>query len=94
MIISGNDLVAREAFFTFFSGKKVTKNLVALKTRLFIRAFIWLPGMLARLFGFHVWFLSFVEPHGVLSLHETNLSRGSDRLARQSGADSRRFNSF
>jgi hypothetical protein len=36
--------------------------LVALKTRLFIQAFIWLPGMLARLFMFHIRFLSFVEP--------------------------------
>ena len=59
-------------------------NLVALKTRLFIRAFIWFPGLLARLFLFHVLFLSFVVPYRVLSVHETGRMRCSDSLARQS----------
>jgi hypothetical protein len=83
--------VAHEAwrYVYFFSGKKVTKNLVALKTRLFIRAFIWFPDLLARLFLFHVLFLPNVVPHRVLSLHETGRTRSSDNLARQFGADSK-----
>ncbi len=60
-------------------------TLVALKTRLFIRAFIGLPRLLARLFLFHVLFLSSVVPDRVLSVHETGHLRGSDSLARQDG---------
>jgi len=48
--------------FTFFSGKKVTKNLVALKTRFGFGSIAWLSGMLSRLFVFHALFLSFVVP--------------------------------
>ena len=59
--------------------------LVALKTRLFIRAFIGIPGLLARLFLFHILFLSSVVPDRVLSVHETGRLRGSDSLARQDG---------
>ena len=75
--------------FTFCIAQKVTKMLVALKTRLFIRAFIWFPGLLARLFVFQVLFLSSVVPHGALSLHETDHTRCSNSLARQSGAYSK-----
>ena len=64
-------------------------NLAALKTRLFIRAFIWFPGLLARLFVFQFLFLSSVVPHGALSLHETGHTRCSNSLARQSGAYSK-----
>ena len=67
-----------------FVAQKVTKMLVALKTRLFIPAFVWFPGLLARLFLFHVLFLSFVVPYRVLSVHETGRMRCSDSLARQS----------
>ena len=70
--------------FTFCIAQKVTKMLVALKTRLFIPAFVWFPGLLARLFLFHVLFLSFVVPYRVLSVHETGRMRCSDSLARQS----------
>ena len=70
--------------FTFCIAQKVTKMLVALKTRLLIRSFIWLPGLLARLFLFHVLFLSSVVPDRVLSVHETGRTRCSDSLARQS----------
>ena len=70
--------------FTFCIAQKVTKMLVALKTRLFIRAFIWFPGLLARLFVFQVLFLSSVVPGRALSVHETGRMRCSDSLARQS----------
>ena len=60
-----------EIYFTFCIAQKVTKTLVALKTRLHIQAFIWPPGLLSRLFVFHVLFLSIVVPHRVLSVHET-----------------------
>ena len=70
--------------FTFCIAQKVTKMLVALKTRLFIPAFVWFPGLLARLFLFHVLFLSFVVPYRVLLVHETGRMRCSDSLARQS----------
>ena len=73
---------------SFFPEKR-TKNLVALKTRLFIRAFIWLPGLLARLFVFQVLFLSSVVPGRALSVHETGRTRGSNSLARQSSAYSK-----
>ena len=43
--------------FTFFSGKKVTKNLVAQKTRFGFFSKAWFPVLLARLFAFHVLFL-------------------------------------
>lgn len=46
-------LCHRRNTFTFFTGKKVTKNLVTQKTRLFIRAFAFFPGLLSRLFLFH-----------------------------------------
>jgi hypothetical protein len=39
--------------FTFFAGKKVTKNLVTQKTRFFIQASILVSGLLSRLFLFH-----------------------------------------
>lgn len=71
--------------FTFFSGKKVTKNLVALKTRFGFGSIAWLSGFLSRLFVFQVLFLSCVVPHRVLSLHETGRSCCSDTLARQDG---------
>ena len=77
------ELVARGAIFTFFAGKKVTKNLVALKTRLGIGSTVWPPGLLSRLVLFQVLFLSFVVPYRVLSLHETGRSSGSNNLARQ-----------
>ena len=76
-------LTCREYSCSFFPEKR-TKNLVALKTRLFIPAFVWFPGLLARLFLFHVLFLSFVVPYRVLSVHETGRMRCSDSLARQS----------
>jgi hypothetical protein len=41
---------------TFFSEKKVTKNLVALKTRLNSCSIALFPGLLSRLFVFHVLF--------------------------------------
>ncbi|HSF89697.1 MAG TPA: hypothetical protein VLA46_09785 [Saprospiraceae bacterium] len=71
--------------FTFFSGKKVTKNLVALKTRFGFGSFAWPSGLLSRLFVFHVLFLTIVIPYRVLSLHETGRSYSSDNLARQAG---------
>ena len=37
---------------TFFSGKKVTKNLVTRKTRLFTQAFIWFSVLLFSPFLF------------------------------------------
>jgi hypothetical protein len=40
--------------FTFFAGKKVTKNLVTQKTRFVIQASISFPGLLSRLFLFHL----------------------------------------
>ena len=87
-------LRTKRGYSCSFFPEKRTKNLVALKTRFFIRAFIWLPVLLARLILFHVLLLSSVVPDRVLSMHETGRSRCSDSLARQSCAYSRWFYSY
>ena len=58
-------------YFTFCIAQKVTKTLVALKTRLDFPSLVWLSRLLSRLFVFHVLFLSIVVPHSVLSVDET-----------------------
>ena len=78
-----------EIRFTFCIAQKVTKMLVAQKTRFSVRAIFWLPDLLARLFVFQVLFLSFVDPDRVLFMHETGYLCGSDSFERQVGADSR-----
>ena len=55
--VGGGDLVARGAFFTFFAGKKVTKNLVAQKTHLRILAIAFRSVLLSRLVVFQIQFL-------------------------------------
>ena len=60
-----------EFTLTFCIDQKVTKNLVALKTRLINPSLAWIPGMLARLLVFQILFLSLIVTHRVLSLHET-----------------------
>jgi hypothetical protein len=49
--------------FTFCIAQKVTKTLVAQKTRLFGSSIAWFPYLLARLFAFHVLFLEIDLTH-------------------------------
>ena len=56
---------------TFFSGKKVTKNLVTRKTRLFTQAFIWFSVLLFSPFLFSCsYFLSLILKFSVLFFNE------------------------
>ena len=50
-------LVARGALSYFCIAQKVTKMLVAQKTRLMRGSIAWGPFLLARLFAFHILFL-------------------------------------
>jgi len=53
-------LASRGNSFTFFAGKKVSKNLVIQKTRFTIRSFVWFSGLpKAYLYFAHPAFSSF-----------------------------------
>ena len=58
----GGELVARGAFFTFFAGKKVTKNLVTKKTRFCIGSLVLFLCLLSRLFAFQSYLFSALWP--------------------------------
>ena len=74
---------------TFCIAQKVTKTLVAQKTHLGIRSFVWLTVLLERLFVLLVLFLLIVEPLRVLIIPETGPLCGSDSFERQDCAYSR-----
>ena|SRR5688572_10386121 len=75
--------------FTFCIAQKVTKMLVALKTRFVLFTFAWCGYLLSRFFAFHFLFLDVDSSHESCLLPETNHPRGSDNLERQILPDSK-----